>query len=255
MKYGLQLFSVRDAAEKDYGAMLQKVAEMGYSFVETAGYFGHSASEIRSMADACGLKISGTHTSGDDVFDSLEATVALHKELGCSDIVIPWADFSTKDAVDSFIDKANRVIPLLKNEGLTLHYHNHSLELVPNADGIVPMDEIIARSDIMLEVDTFWIYNSRIDPVEFIEKHKDRISTVHLKDGIESSPEDFAAHANRGTQNKALGEGNVPVRAILKKAEELGFTVVVESEGLDPTGLCEVKRCIDYLHGINTSDQ
>ena len=103
MKYGLQLFSVRDAAEKDYGAMLKSVAEMGYSFVETAGYFGHSASEIRSMADACGLKISGTHTSGDDVFDSLEATVALHKELGCSDLVIPWADFSTKDADVNFV--------------------------------------------------------------------------------------------------------------------------------------------------------
>ena len=116
---------------------------------------------------------------------------------------------------------------------------NHSLELVPNADGIVPMDEIIARTDIMLEVDTFWIYNSRIDPVEFIEKHKDRISTVHLKDGIESSPEDFAAHANRGTQNKALGEGNVPVRAILKKAEELGFTVVV------------VIRCVAAHYNLN----
>ena len=32
-----------------------------------------------------------------------------------------------------------------------------------------------------------------------------------------------------------------------KKALEMGLTIVVESEGLDPTGLEEVKRCIEFL--------
>ena len=255
MKYGLQLFSVRDAAEADYKNMLEKVAEIGYSYVETAGFFNHTAGEIRAMAEDCGLSVCGTHTSGDAVFNRLEETVAIHKELGCSDIIIPWADFSTREAVDRFIDNVNRMAPLLKREGIRLHYHNHSTELVPNADGIVAMDEIIARTDIMLQVDTFWIYNSRIDPVGFIEKHKDRISTIHIKDGIMSSDEDFAAHANRGTTDKALGEGNVPVAAIRKKALELGLTMVIESEGLDPTGLEEVKRCMDYLHKLDAMDE
>ena len=30
-------------------------------------------------------------------------------------------------------------------------------------------------------------------------------------------------------------------------AIELGFPMIVESEGLDPTGLEEVKRCIEFL--------
>ena len=33
MKYGLQLFSVRDVTEKDLEGALKAVAEMGYSFV------------------------------------------------------------------------------------------------------------------------------------------------------------------------------------------------------------------------------
>ena len=40
MKYGLQLYSVRDAAEKDYEMTLREVAAMGYEYVEPAGFFG-----------------------------------------------------------------------------------------------------------------------------------------------------------------------------------------------------------------------
>ena len=251
MKYGLQLFSVRDSAEKDYEGTLARVAEMGYSMIETAGFFDHSAKEVKAMADRCGLTICGTHTSGKALFEDLDATVELHRELGCKDIIIPHADFSTKENVDYFVENVNRVIPILKEEGITLHYHNHSIELLPNKDGQIALNELLARTEIKLEVDTFWIYNARLDPVEFIEKHKDRITTIHVKDGIENSDEMLAQSPNRGTECRSLGSGNVPVAAIREKAIELGIEMVVESEGLDPTGLEEVKRCIDYLRSLD----
>ena len=37
------------------------------------------------------------------------------------------------------------------------------------------------------------------------------------------------------------------VAAVLEKAIATGRTIVVESEGLDPTGAEEVQRCMDYL--------
>ena len=40
MNYGLQLYSVRDAAEQNFADMLRQVAEMGYRMVEPAGFFG-----------------------------------------------------------------------------------------------------------------------------------------------------------------------------------------------------------------------
>ena len=42
--------------------------------------------------------------------------------------------------------------------------------------------------------------------------------------------------------------------AVRKAAIELGLTMVVESEGLDPTGLEESKRCIDYLKAEDQKD-
>ena len=43
MEYGLQLFSVRDLAEKNLDEALRQVSALGYKFVEFAGFFGHSA--------------------------------------------------------------------------------------------------------------------------------------------------------------------------------------------------------------------
>ena len=47
MKYGLQMYSVRDAAEKDLLGTLEKVAALGYHYAEFAGFFGYSAEAVR----------------------------------------------------------------------------------------------------------------------------------------------------------------------------------------------------------------
>ena len=68
-----------------------------------------------------------------------------------------------------------------------------------------------------------------------MEQYRDRITTIHLKDGFKNG------------EGKSLGQGTAPVAAVLEKAIATGRTIVVESEGLDPTGAEEVQRCMDYL--------
>lgn len=243
MKYGLQLYSVRDITEKDLKGALQAVAEMGYSFVEFAGFFGHSAEEVKGWLDQYGLTASGTHTGmdalGDDV---LEETIAYHKAIGCQDIIIPGTRLETREDVDAFVDRVGYLIPRLREEGIRLHYHNHDQEFRPNRDGLIPEEEMLARTDILLEVDTYWAFAAGKDPVAFLQEHKDRIQVIHLKDG-------------KGGDNCAsLGQGIAPVAAVRKAALDLGLAMVVESEGLEPTGLEEVKRCIDYLKDEDRKD-
>ena len=103
MKYGLQLFSVRDVTEKDLEGALKAVAEMGYSFVEFAGFFGHSAEEVKGWLDKYGLTASGTHTGLSALTDDvLEETIAYHKAIGCKDIIIPYEGMATKAEVDAW---------------------------------------------------------------------------------------------------------------------------------------------------------
>ena len=60
MKYGLQMYSVRDAAEKDLLGTLEKVAALGYHYAEFAGFFGHSAEAVRDKLLECGMEVSST---------------------------------------------------------------------------------------------------------------------------------------------------------------------------------------------------
>lgn len=236
MKYGLQMYSVRDLTEHDLRGALQQVAEMGYSFVEFAGFMGNSAEDVKNWLEEYGLQVSSTHTPLAELEDEvLDQTIAYHKVIGCKDIIIPYAKLETKEQIDAFVERVNTLIPKLQAEGISLHYHNHDCDFAPTPEGLVPEEELLARTSILLEVDTYWTFVAKQNPVEFIRQHKDRIHMVHLKDGM-------GDHTG-----KSLGQGVAPVKEVRQAAIELGFPMIVESEGLDPTGLEEVKRCIEFL--------
>ena len=242
MEYGLQLYSARDAAGENYEAMLKAVSDMGYTLVESAGFFGNSAEKVKEMLEKYRLTLVSTHTGWGEVVDRLDETIAYHKAVGCHDLVIPGAPLGTREEVDFAVETINRIQPILADCGIRLHYHNHSGEFLPNRDGIVAEYELINRTKIALEIDTFWAYHAGVDPVKLMDDYKDRISLIHLKDGI--SEEGRAI-------GKSLGLGKAPVLAVREKAISLGITMIVESEGLEPTGLAESKRCIGFLKTLD----
>jgi len=238
MEYGIQMYSVRDLTEKNMDEALRQVSELGYKFVEFAGFFGIPAEEIKAMLDKYGLKVSGTHTGWKEIAEHFEETVAYHKAIGNKNIIIPGGDFSDQKKLDALIDMINEFQPKLAAEGITLGYHNHHKEFLPNKDGSNIEDQLIYRTNVMLEIDTYWAYIAGKDPVKVLEAMKDRVPLIHLKDGDENS---------RGF---SLGSGTAPVAQVREKAMELGMHIVVESEGLEPDGLSEVGRCMDWLKSL-----
>ena len=137
MKYGLQMYSVRDLTEHDLRGALQQVAEMGYSFVEFAGFMGNSAEDVKSWLEEYGLQVSSTHTPLAELEDEvLDQTIAYHKAIGCKDIIIPYAKLETKEQIDAFVERVNTLIPKLQAEGISLHYHNHDCDFAPTLEGL-----------------------------------------------------------------------------------------------------------------------
>ena len=249
MKYGLQLYSVRDITKDDFESALRQVAEMGYDMVESAGFFGHSAEEVKAMLDNYGLTLCSTHTGHDQVFNKFEETLDFHKKVGCKNIILPSVMFATKEAIDYSVACINRYQPIIEAEGMKLHYHNHSGEFLPNKDGLIAEDEFAKRTNVLFELDTFWVYNAGLDPLALMEQYRDRLEFIHLKDGIsKADSEDGKVHG------RSVGSGTAPVIAVRKKAIEMGLNIVIESEGLNPTGPEEVKRCIDFLRKLDREE-
>ncbi len=237
--YGLQLFSLRDITDKDLEGALKAVADMGYQYVEYAGFFGHSAEAVKAWQDQYGLTCSGTHTGwGELLPENIEATIAYHKTIGNKHIIVPGADLDTLEKIQAFCDVMNTAQKRLAQEGISLGYHNHSHEFVVMPWGSTIHAELELRGTFDFEIDTYWAFNAGLDPVAVLDRLADRVKVIHLKDGL------------KGGIGKALGEGEAPVLAVREKALEMGLVMVVESEGLDPTGLEEVGRCIEFLKNL-----
>ena len=90
----------------------------------------------------------------------------------------------------------------------------------------------------MLEIDTYWAYVGMKNPVALLERLKDRVKVIHVKDGD--------ADGN-GTP---LGMGTAPVADVYAKAIEMGLPMVVESETCKPDGMTEAEICIKYLKSL-----
>jgi len=238
MEYGLQLYSIRDLTEKDFEGALKRVAEIGYKMVETAGFFGHSAEEVDALMKKYGLKVCSTHTGWEEVLKNTEETIAFHKAIGCENIIIPGAKVYNRKDIEEFIELVNIAQPKIEAAGLKLGYHNHDAEFYihgENGDLFVPYIELIERTDLLFEIDTYWAYVGGQKPAELMEKMKDRLFFIHIKDG------------SRDGHGTPLGMGTAPAAQVYKKAVEMGIPMVVESETCYPSGIAEAQFCYEFL--------
>ncbi len=66
---GVQLYSVREECARDLPGTLKAIAQMGYEGVEFAGFYGHSARQLRQWLDENGLRCFRAHIPFSDLSD------------------------------------------------------------------------------------------------------------------------------------------------------------------------------------------
>lgn len=238
MEYGIQMYSLRDVACDNLEKALQTASQIGYKAVEFAGFYDCPAAQVKEWLQKYNLKAWGSHISPDDLADDLDRLITYHKELGCTNMGLSSMYFATRDKLEASIALVNKVNERLDKEGLTLYFHNHYWDHAPNRQNQIPFWELVTRTSIKFELDTYWAFIGGLDPVTMMGWLKDRLLFIHLKDG------------GARYDGRSLGQGAAPVKRVHDKAKEMGFRMIVESEGCNPTGPEEVKRCYDYLMSI-----
>ena len=87
---GVQLYTVREMAAKDFDATLGAVAKMGYAGVEFAGFHGHSATDVRAMLDKYGLKAFSAHIPIQQFDGDIESVVSDLQTVGAQWGIVPY---------------------------------------------------------------------------------------------------------------------------------------------------------------------
>lgn len=238
-EYGIQLYSVRDAMGKNMEEAIAKIAELGYKYVEFAGYFGRSAKEIKKMLDDNGLICCGTHSDINGLLpENIMETIEFHKTIGATNYIAPCADVDTLEKIKIFCNIVNYAQPIMTAEGINVGFHNHSGEFKVMSWGSTIHSEMEKGCNIDFEIDTFWAFNAGLDPIQVMERLKNRIHVIHLKDGF------------KGGRGIPLGQGEAPVKAVIEYASKNNIRMVVESESLTPSGMDEAAQCMEYLKSL-----
>ncbi len=229
MKYGLQMYSVRDESAKDFTGTLRKVAEIGYDGVEFAGYGGLTASELKRLMDELQLQTASTHVSYDRMMADADKEIDYILELDCRYLTIPFLGEEHRKDEDSW----RRVIADLQKigekcaaRGVQLFYHNHDFEFRQQIAGKTVFDAIfesVSDSLLKVELDACWAYYGGYDPVAYIEKYANRLPLLHMKDM--RTLEDGKA------LTVELGEGEVKLMDIANAAKQAGVEwMIVEQD-------------------------
>ena len=218
--FGLQIYSLGRELAPDVAGGLRRVAQMGYTSIELAGYnaaegrIGAVAmAEFKKFADDAGLKITSTHVglpirgeyslnAFEQGKDTWKQACDHHAAIGCKYIVQPGDPIvrSTEEAavVGAVFNEAGKIA---KAAGLIFAFHNHEHEFRfvapggterlpfrtrrPPDGGKMVFDAIIEATDpslVEFQLDVYWAVIGDQCPVAYMKQHRDRIRILHIKD-------------------------------------------------------------------------
>ncbi len=225
----LQLYTVRDACERDLPATLEAVAEQGYSGVELFSLHGETPQAWRGLLDQFGLDACGRHVALTDLEAEPDRLIHESRVLGMPRLVVPTMPRpSTVAEADELVGRLVRVAEHLAGRSLPLGYHNHAWEFEPLEDGPTTFERLVAADHdlLFLELDLGWAWQSGADPAALLRRHAGRCPLVHVKD-----------QAARDAPSVPVGTGAVPYREVLEAARATSVEwLIVEQEHFDESG-------------------
>lgn len=182
-EFAIQLYSLREETARDFAGAVDRMAPLGYSGVEFAGYGGLSADEMKALLERNKLKSVSSHVGLDRLENNLNEELAYNKTLGSAYIVLPGAPMETLADVEALAQKLIPIAEKVRAAGFGFGYHNHAHEFATDG-GTYLLDALalLVPAQLMtLELDIYWAAVADVAVEPYMEKHTGRIELVHVK--------------------------------------------------------------------------
>lgn len=253
-KVGLQLYTLREIIDKDPQGVISKVAAAGYKEVETYGYlkesgfWGMKPKEFKQFLSSKGLTSPSGHYGFDEYIEGKEDILNVYleavTELGQDYLTVPYLNEPLRKNADDYkkvAEKLNKAGEAAKKANVTLAYHNHDFEFMPQGD--TTGYEILAKETdpdlLKFEVDLYWAVRAKQDVASLFSAHKHRCVMWHVKDMDKAKPE----------LNTEIGNGSIDYKSIFALSKEAGVKhYFVEQENftnIDP--FASIRKSADYV--------
>jgi len=235
----LQLYTLRDLAEKDFDHVVNLAAEIGYTGVEPAGFPGTTPEAAGKLFRSLNLEVPSAHLPI-PVGENTAYVVDTAGLVGTPRVVsgLSREDYNTVDNIRWTADRFNEAAAAVSPHGLAFGIHNHWWEYL-QVEGRTAVDILLEylSPEVFFQVDTYWVQVGGSDPASVLERFGHRAPLIHLKDGP----------CLRDTDMTALGEGKVDLPGLISAGGSNTEWHIVELDSCATDMVDAVKKSYSYL--------
>lgn len=245
--FALQLYSVRDYLEHNPRDGFVRIKAAGYDHVELAGNYELSPLQLKILLEASGLAPMSMHVPYGEVVRQTTQVMEQARTLGVSYVVAPWLGPETcpdRDAWLAAAEQLDKAGAQLREQGLTLCYHNHAHEFESIGDNTI-FDLIFNNSspdNLKAELDLGWAVVGKADIDALLKRLQGRVPLVHVKDFKSVEPPAFAE----------LGKGMIDWNRILPAALRAGTKwFIVEQDASEHDSMESARENAVFMGNVN----
>jgi sugar phosphate isomerase/epimerase len=254
-KIGLQLYSLRKQFKSDIEQTLQFINSNNIQYIEGGDTYGMPLPEFLALLKKYSLQAASVGASFEDLDRDPEKVLALARAYGAEFIMCAWIPHRQNQFGLAEIEKAARVFnkagALFEKAGLELVYHPHGYEFKPYRSGTL-FDELLSRAEhFRFEMDVYWVQHAGQDPLELLNTYPQMFPLLHLKDMQRGYKGDSSGQADVNT-NVVLGEGQIDIAALVKRAGELGIPYIFLEDESDSV-LEQLPKSLAYLRQLRSA--
>ena len=212
---GVQLFTFFGVIEADVPGTLKKIADIGYTEIESAfsklpNYYGADPKGFAAMCKDAGLAWKSHHVLGapfkmpkgfkmpngpdgkpmalpahmSNLRDDMQKLVDEAAEGGIPYLVCANIPTGTLDEIKESNEILNKTGEACKKAKIQLCYHNHDMEF-KEVEGKIPYHLMLEGLDkhlVKMELDLAWATKAGVNVVELFKAHPGRFPLLHVKD-------------------------------------------------------------------------
>ncbi len=245
-KFGVQLYSFRDAMAKDALGTLKQIASIGIKEIESARskkghYYGLSPEDMKKACEDLGMSLKSGHVALDDNFQRTmeEAVASGQPYLICSSMP---SRGQTVDNYKKVAEAFNTAGEDCKKMGLKFGYHNHEYEF-ESENGEVFYDVLMDNTDpdlVHMELDLGWVIVGGKDPLDYFKKYSGRFPLWHLKD----------MNMTKKVSTE-FGKGGLDIKTMMQNQAASGVKhIFIEQEEYASTPLESMKHNMGFLRNL-----
>ncbi|MCP1108962.1 sugar phosphate isomerase/epimerase family protein [Ohessyouella blattaphilus] len=239
-------------SEKEALDTLRQIKAAGYDGLELNGFMIRPSSlMVRLLTKAAGIPVGkGGHLDWPNLLKETGlGCVSLHEDLrtvtkdpksvakeaealGCDQVVITGMyrfDYGNEEAVKDLAANLNTQGERLKEEGISLLYHNHNCEFRKVAPRRTAFDVLVEETNpefVNFEFDSYWPTEAGVSALALMEKLGERLKLYHINDrgtrvvGPSMTP-------ILKSDSMELGFGNMNLEALTRQALKVGVKAII----------------------------